>query len=319
MTTQKHDLDAFMAQITNEMASDYDRIFAKTTQDPGTAGDEGEENWAQLLRDWLPPAYHVATKGRLIASDGAMSPQIDVLVLQPFYPLKLREKKVWLADGVAAVFECKTTLRKKHITQSADRCRAFKALFPRRKGTPASELRSPLIYGILAHSHAWKASDSKPVDNLDRALWDAMTLASHPADLIDLVCVADIGCWSGMAFPFYRAAFSPDSAEYLTSVFGGTWGPASSMVRATLGDANQLDTFRPVGGMLAYLTQRLAWEDASLRKLADYYRMAQLWGQGRGHMRNWPQSVFTDEVRMNIEGGLMTNGKAWSEWSAGLV
>lgn len=128
MTNPEHDLHTFMAQITHEMASEYDRIYAKTCDDPGTAGDEGEENWATLLREWLPPAYHVATKGRLISSDGRMSPQIDVLVLKPFYPRKLQEKKVWLANGVAAVFECKTTLRAEHISASAERCQAFKAL-----------------------------------------------------------------------------------------------------------------------------------------------------------------------------------------------
>jgi hypothetical protein len=104
-----HALHTFMAQVTNEMASEYERIYARAAEDPGTAGDEGEENWAALLREWLPPNYHVKTKGRLLSHDGSMSPQIDVLVLKPSYPLKLLEKKIWLADGVAAAFECKTT------------------------------------------------------------------------------------------------------------------------------------------------------------------------------------------------------------------
>ena len=71
MAVKVHDLHTFLAQVTSEMASEYKRIFEKSVEDAGTAGDEGEENWAQLLRDWLPPTYHVATKGRLIASDGA--------------------------------------------------------------------------------------------------------------------------------------------------------------------------------------------------------------------------------------------------------
>jgi len=36
--------------------------------------------------------------------------------------------------------------------------------------------------------------------------------------------------------------------------------------------------FQPTGGMLACLTQRLAWDDPSIRDLADYYRLAGLWG-----------------------------------------
>lgn len=319
MVSKTHDLHAFMAQVTTEMASEYDRIFAKTAEDPGTAGDEGEENWAQLLRDWLPPAYHVATKGRLIASDGEMSPQIDVLVLKPFYPQKLREKKVWLANGVAAVFECKTTVRTNHILDSADRCQKFKTLFRRREGTPARELRSPLFYGILAHSHDWKAPASKPVNNLDEAIVKAMNKASHPSDLIDLVCVADVGCWSGMTVPYYKADWNPPASAHLKSLFGAGWGPTTSMMRSAISDPDQQETFQPIGGMLAYLTQRLAWEDPSIRDLADYYRLANLWGLGRGQARNWPQAILSDEVRKKIDRGMLTNGEGWSEWSMGLI
>jgi hypothetical protein len=87
--TAPHALHMFMAQVTEEMASEYERIYARAVEDPGTAGDEGEENWATLLRDWLPPNYHVRTKGRLLSHNGLMSPQIDVLVLKPSYPRKL--------------------------------------------------------------------------------------------------------------------------------------------------------------------------------------------------------------------------------------
>src|SRR6185369_12921717 len=45
------------------------------TKDGGTAGDEGEENWATLLRGLLPAAYHVVTKGKIISQEGQLSPQ----------------------------------------------------------------------------------------------------------------------------------------------------------------------------------------------------------------------------------------------------
>ena len=61
-----HDLYDFMRQLSNEMAAEYDRIQKRTTEDPGTAGDQGEENWADLLRGWLPRTYEVVTKGRII-------------------------------------------------------------------------------------------------------------------------------------------------------------------------------------------------------------------------------------------------------------
>jgi hypothetical protein len=86
--TQPHALSTFLQQDLDELASEYGRIYARTIEDPGTAGDEGEENWADLLRAWLPDAYKVVTKGRIIGVAGEASQQIDVLVLRPAYPTR---------------------------------------------------------------------------------------------------------------------------------------------------------------------------------------------------------------------------------------
>ena len=115
--------------MNTEMASEYERIQLRATDDPGTAGDEGEENWAEVLRGWLPRNYEVVTKGRIINEEGLTSPQMDVLVLNDSYPTKLLNKKHYLAAGVAAAFECKTTLKSAHISQAFKRCRSsFKTL-----------------------------------------------------------------------------------------------------------------------------------------------------------------------------------------------
>lgn len=81
-----HDLQDFMRQLSVEMSAEYERIQKRATEDPGTAGDQGEENWAELLRGWLPRTYEVVTKGRIISQEGVTSPQIDVLVLKGSYP-----------------------------------------------------------------------------------------------------------------------------------------------------------------------------------------------------------------------------------------
>ena len=73
--TQGHELLQLMRQATDTMAAEYQRIRARSREDPGTAGDEGEENWAELLRLWLPSSYHVTTKGRVLSSSGIASPQ----------------------------------------------------------------------------------------------------------------------------------------------------------------------------------------------------------------------------------------------------
>lgn len=52
--SEKNDLLDFFQQATDAMGADYKRISRRSKKDPGTAGDEGEENWADLLREWLP-------------------------------------------------------------------------------------------------------------------------------------------------------------------------------------------------------------------------------------------------------------------------
>jgi hypothetical protein len=312
-----HDLHNFMAQVTTEMASEYDRIYARAKEDPGTAGDEGEENWAQLFREWLPPSYHVQTKGRLIGHDGRMSKQIDVVVLKPSYPRKLLEKKIWLAGGVAAVFECKTTLTAAHVISSVKRCAEFKDLFPQREGSPREELRSPLIYGVLAHSHSWKGENSDPVGNIERALETAFPSVTHPRFEIDVLCVADLATWSSTYTSRYEAAWQPDRLPALLSAFGASCGPLTAMICSSHGTPSQSQTFRPVGALLDAVTYQLAWADASVRDIANYFRRANLAGSGSGTMRYWPLSSYSPGVSQQIEAGRATNGVWWDDWSYG--
>ena len=89
---QTHNLHHFMRQLSETMASNYREIQERSTEAPGTAGDEGEENWANLLRGWLPRTYEVVTKGRIISADGRLSRQVDVVVLKSIYPKILFEK-----------------------------------------------------------------------------------------------------------------------------------------------------------------------------------------------------------------------------------
>ena len=128
----------------------------RATEDPGTAGDQGEENWATLLRNWLPTYFHIVTKGRILCENGYASPQTDVLVLHPSYPKVLLDKKLYLAGGVAAAFECKTTLKASHVKEAVETAANIRKNLPKREGTPYKELNSNIIYGLLAHSHSWK-------------------------------------------------------------------------------------------------------------------------------------------------------------------
>lgn len=90
----EHDIHDFVSRSQREIQEEYERIQKRATEDPGTAGDQGEENWATLIRNWLPRYFQVVTKGRILSQSCDASPQIDILVLYPSYPKILIDKKL---------------------------------------------------------------------------------------------------------------------------------------------------------------------------------------------------------------------------------
>lgn len=315
MDKKKHDLFDFMQQVSAEMSSEYKRIQARATEDPGTAGDQGEENWAELLRDWLPRSYEVITKGRIISQEGVTSPQIDILVLKGDYPKKLINKKLYLAAGVAAAFECKTTLRISHITEVMENCEKIKNLYPTQTGTPYKELHTPLIYGLLAHSHSWKGLNSTPEQNIEEKLIESDSeFINHPRLQLDLLCVSDLATWSSLKTTYIGPQQVPDWTT-LASVYGANGSATSTFMAHTRGNELQVDHFTPIGVLISRLIQKLAWYNSSTRELADYFRIANLAGSGRGLLRLWPSSIYSEEIRPSVEAGKLSNGKPWDEWS----
>ena len=318
-----HDLYQFMKQLSNEMAEEYDRIQMRATEDPGTAGDQGEENWAELLRGWLPRTYEVVTKGRIISEDGRTSPQIDVLVLKSIYPEKLLTKKQYLAAGVAAAFECKTTLKASHIEQAMKTCTEIKSLYPTREGTPYKELHAPIVYGLLAHSHSWKGPNSTPEANIEQKLWESDYLhVTHPRQGLDVLCVADLGTWVSLKLQFIGprtvggwASLDPK----LHSLYGLEGSAQSTYVGHTPSLNNQTEYFTPIGTLISNLSRRFGWEDSSLRDLVDYYQATEIGGTGTGSFRQWPISIYSEDVQHCIKNGVRgsdqsSNIMTWDEW-----
>ncbi len=95
-----HDLHDFVRQSQQLIEEEYKRIQKHAKEDPGTAGDQGEENWRQILEQWLPPYFSVVTKGKILFASGYRSPQVDVLILRPSYPPILKNRKDFLAECV---------------------------------------------------------------------------------------------------------------------------------------------------------------------------------------------------------------------------
>jgi hypothetical protein len=315
MPNHSHDLYDFMNQISQEIASEYNRIQKNAVDDPGTAGDQGEENWATILREWLPSTYQIVTKGRIISHNGEISPQIDILVLKESYPKKLLDKKLYLSAGIAAAFECKNTLKAKDIEKTIKNSTIIKALYPERKGTPYKELHSPIVYGLLAHSHSWKNKQSTPIENIESCLIkEDYKQITHPRQMIDLLCVADLGTWVTSKMTFLGPLQIPTYSEEFKKLYGANGSATTGYIRHTY-NKEQTDNFTPIGALISYLSQKLAWENIEFRDLADYYSLTNISGNGAGQMRTWNSTIYSEEIRIKIEQGHLSNGKSWDEWS----
>ena len=302
-----HDLHDFMKQLQDRMAAHYKQIQKRAPEDPGTAGDQGEKNWANLLRGWLPRTYEVVTKGRIIGQDGHISPQVDVLVLKSIYPKQLIDEgqKIFLAAGVAAAFECKTTLKAEHIEKAVKTCVKIKNLYPVREATPYKELHAPIVYGLLAHSHSWKGTNSTPEKNIEQKLRVSdYSHVSHPRLCLDLLCVADLATWT-----LLKSTFS------LPQIDGPNVGAITAYIGHTHYHNSKSKHFNPIGTLISRLSLRLAWEDPSLRDLADYYRRTSIDGSGSGAQRYWDSSVYKKEDRPRTGIGDTSSSPFWDEWS----
>ena len=265
----RHELEDFLEQDQAEIAAEYERIFRRSTEDPGTAGDQGEENWADLLRQWLPPTYQVVTKGRILFPDGTATPQIDILVLRATYPPRLLSKKLYLSSGVVAAFECKNTLTAKHITDAAATAALLKANAYLRRGTLRAELHAPPVFGLLAHSHSWKAESSNPIDNVDARVAEVLNGIDHPSELIDIICVANLGAWTLVHWVECPWLYDDDFREFRRKAGALPDGSVTTgffrYVEADFEDREDpTQAPNPVAVLVAELLKRLAWDDPDL-------------------------------------------------------
>lgn len=300
-----NDLLDFINKTTQEMASEYSRIQKRAIEDPGTAGDQGEENWASLFRDWLPQSYHIVTKGRILSKDGVASPQVDVIILHPHYPKKLLDKKLYLAGGVSAAFECKITLRAGHINKFFENASLIRKHLSERIGTPFRELQSSIIYGLLAHSHCWKKKKSTPIENIENSIRkNDSAIIKHPREMPDILCVADLATWTSSKMPLV-----PDK---------DTGGSTMTVYMNDLRTQNGPNKTTPIGTLLTQILRKLAWEDPALRELADYFFQSGVGGLGKGEARNWGRSILSKETIKGILTKGLTN-KTWDEWSIGFM
>lgn len=301
-----HDLHDFVAATQRELQEEYVRIQKRAVEDPGTAGDQGEENWATLVRKWLPRYFHIVTKGRILTASGYASPQVDVLVLSPSYPSNLLDKKLYLSGGVVAAFECKITVTAADITKAVRTAAELKRNLPERSGSPYKELNAGIIYGLIAHSHSWKNQNSNPSENIEGALKKAdAEIVKHPREHIDLITVSDLATWGCMKMTYLNPLNTP--------LIGGQFGPTGSAMSifacSAIGNQPEGAIFSPIGAFLARIYVALSWLYPDMQSLANYFHAVNLPGSGGGTGRLWPISIYSEAIRDRVFRGEFSDGR----------
>lgn len=315
MKRKRHELFDFMQEISSEMKSEYERISRRVKEDAGTAGDEGEENWASFLRNWLPATYPVVTKGRILGSDGNASPQVDVLILSPNYPQHLRNKKLYFAGGVLAAFECKLTLRQRHIKKIFSTSKYIKNIEEKTAKTPYQEFNSRIIYGVLAHSHEWGKEnvDDKVFSLLESVSKEYETAKMEIHELVDVICVSDAATYTLVKHLFYGKQEDEDIEEMMHEL------EADAVISFGY-HAHWVDEGDPFGlngtihgTLITCLMKKLAYFDSSIRNLTQYLKETDIEGSSIGQISSFPIDIDQKLIEDNFQ---LSGGEDnfWNEW-----
>jgi hypothetical protein len=311
-----HEIHHYMLQLSSKMEAEYRRIHETAILDPGTAGDEGEENWAELLRGWLPKSYTVVTKGKIVNSIGDFSPQIDILVLDSSYPPYLHSKKKYISEGVVAAFECKLSLRKGDIYKVLENSTLIKRMTVPELGTPRKELSSSILYGLLSHTHNWTSSIDDSIDIVEKHLYEAdQKFVNHPREMLDLLCISDLSSWSSVKLPLTDRNEEGD-LNYRTRLpkkpYPATYYACHSGITPHFGWQEQ--NYSPIGIFITELLLKLSDRDTSLRKIASFFGGV-LTGSHSGTERIWPLSIYSEDLKKMVTFENLDEHISWGDWS----
>ncbi|MBN2412419.1 hypothetical protein JXQ31_12080 [candidate division KSB1 bacterium] len=320
-----HEYYDLMEHLEKSLSDDWNRIQKWVKQDPGTAGDQAELNWASILTNWLPANYHIVTKGRIINAAKKMSPQIDILVLHPFYPKALRDKKLYFSAGVAAAFECKLTLTRTELRKAINNSFEIKNLFETQNGSPFEELHQPILYGILAHSHDLKSKGEQLINSVFKRIVE-LTVESlhdidkknyylnHPRMMTDLVSIADLG-----TFKLQKSLFigQGKNIELMKKLINNT---NDDCVATYYGVYKKLEsTFQGTGIVLGSLINEIvkyfAYRNTSLRSFSEYLNSIYInLITISCNSIKWPKDVLSNSVLKKLDNkGYIED--SWSEWN----
>lgn len=308
----------WLGKVARDISEDYERLHAAARQPSRVqqSGHGAESSWLRFLEDWLPPGYTVGRRKYILPEVGSSRPrETDLVIFQPSYPLALRGREEVLAAGVAAAFSVKLTLDTAGLREAAETAAELQRMLRPRSDCARSEMLGMFPFGVLAHSHTWKAAGSQPVKNIA----DAMRILDHelaatPRELLDLICVSDLGTWRRAFVPFL-GPHVVGSFEHLT-LEQRRQGCAMTALVDSAGYDHAVGTrstpVPAVAVLLTALLQRLGHSDRGLAPLARALEITGTSGEGSGEQHMWDlEQVFSPEVRAQLGDRIRSGDADW--------
>ncbi len=183
---------------------------------------------------------------------------------------------------------------------------AIKKMLDARVGTPYDELFQLPIFGLLAHSSKFKKDIHEVLHK------HVFQYCQPPRQLPDFFCIADAALYSCSKTVSIGPYSSPDARDFFKGFDkdGGIitdYGCLKEDPRFAFSYEGKV-----LGGLICYLTERMAFEDPSLRQFADYLSRVEE-GFGIALMTQWKKSNLSEEViRRLIREGY--EEERWSKW-----
>ncbi len=282
----------WLQDASADIKRDYDRLYKKAADPSKTqlVGHLNEAIWTEFLSNWLPPQYEVATRKYIVGTQETASDpfESDLIIFHPGYPLKLRDKQEVLPSGVAAAFSTKLTARRSGLKEAAEHSAKLQRSIIQPTGHSRTELWKPFIYGFLDASHAWKAAASTPEANVGKILNEVdHETSNHPAESLDLACVADLGTWA-------------KNVSFITEP--GLDGKGEVLLTSHI--ELKADNVTPLTMFLSALYELLSWRNMDMEGMAHDFKVSNANTSGHGISRSWnPSSVMTHQALLNIREG----------------
>jgi hypothetical protein len=278
----------WLGAVADAVAAEYEFVRGNLVgiENAQQRGHHYEALFRRLLLGWLPPQYEIGTRKYLLlereVNGESYSRETDLVIYHPSYPRELRERSEVLLSGVVAAFSVKSALRTEDLQEAITEAQLVREGFEERRGAEG-ELISPLIYGVLTHTH--DLSGSEPRAAVTNTLLAETQKDEPPRRQLDIVCVADLDCWYRTTNILQDPVRTPSPSEPSTDdTYFDFWHSAYEPPEIT--GVPPLPNPNPIATLVTQLWAKLATRDPQLKQIADSLRVMRTGSHsGPGHPR----------------------------------